>query len=201
MSRPADPQAMAPRKPGSTRTAPPTVPDDFWTRPRMLTYLLFDATGIVYLLVGLVALRVAWALAGGAPAWDALMKEFASPGYVIFHLLALIAALFVGVRFFRLFPKAQPAQHRSGEAAAARRSCTRCSTPRGSASPPRCSSSSEGSGREGAAAPPRTDHLAALRRRHHGRHAAASRLPDDRRARRPAGPAARRRALVRARAH
>ena len=109
MARPADPHAMQPKKPGSTRTAPPSVPDDFWTRPRMLTYLLFDATGIVYILVGLVALRVAWALAGGQAQWDALLASFASPGYVIFHLLALASALFVGVRFFRLFPKAQPA--------------------------------------------------------------------------------------------
>jgi fumarate reductase subunit C len=29
---------------------------------------------------------------------------------VAFHLLALVCALFVGVRFFRLFPKAQPAR-------------------------------------------------------------------------------------------
>ena len=110
MSRPSDPKAMTPRKPGSTRTAPPSVPDDFWTRPRMLVYLLFDATGIVYLLVGLVALRVAWALGSGQAAWDALMTSFASPGYLIFHAIALISALFVGVRFFRLFPKAQPAR-------------------------------------------------------------------------------------------
>lgn len=110
MTRPADPHAMQPRKPGSTRTAPPQVPDDFWTRPRMLTYLLFDATGIVYMLVGLVALRVAWALAGGPARWDALMASFASPGYVAFHLIALVSAVFVGVRFFRLFPKAQPAR-------------------------------------------------------------------------------------------
>lgn len=110
MTRPADPHAMQPKKPGSTRTAPPSVPDDFWTQPRMLTYLLFDATGIVYILVGLVALRVAWALAGGQAQWDALLASFASPGYVIFHLVALASALFVGVRFFRLFPKAQPAQ-------------------------------------------------------------------------------------------
>lgn len=109
MTRPADPHAMQPKKPGSTRTAPPSVPDDFWTQPRMLTYLLFDATGIVYILVGLVALRVAWALAGGQAQWDALLASFASPGYVIFHLVALASALFVGVRFFRLFPKAQPA--------------------------------------------------------------------------------------------
>jgi len=109
MARYADPHAMAPSKPGRTRTAPPQLPDDFWTRSRMLTYLLFDATGIVYLLVGLVVLRVAWALGSGEAAWNALMAEFAHPGYVVFHLLALVSALFVGVRFFRLFPKAQPA--------------------------------------------------------------------------------------------
>ena len=109
MARPSDPQAMTPRKPGRTRTAPPQVPDDFWTQPRMRTYLLFDATGIVYILVGLVALRVAWALAAGPERWNALIASFASPGYVVFHLLALVSAIFVGVRFFRLFPKAQPA--------------------------------------------------------------------------------------------
>jgi len=108
MARPADPHAMTPSKPGRTRTAPPQLPDDFWTRPRMRTYLLFDATGIVYLLVGLVALRVAWALQS-AEAWNALQRSFANPGYVVFHLIALASALFVGVRFFRLFPKAQPA--------------------------------------------------------------------------------------------
>ena len=117
MARPSDPQAMTPRKPGRTRTAPPQVPDDFWTQPRMLTYLLFDATGTVYMLVGLVVLRVAWALAGGAEKWNALLESFASPGYLIFHAIALVSALFVGVRFFRLFPKAQPAH--IGPAAAA----------------------------------------------------------------------------------
>ena len=109
MARPAHPHSMSPARPGRTRTAPPQVPDDFWTRPRMLTYLLFDATGIIYLLVGLVALRVAWALHDGPAAWDALMLDFASPAYLVFHLIAFLAALFVGVRFFRLFPKAQPA--------------------------------------------------------------------------------------------
>lgn len=110
MARPADPHAMQPSRPGSTRTAPPTVPDDFWTQPRMRTYLLFDATGVVYLLVGLVALRVAWALEEGAPAWQALLDSFSNPAYLAFHALALVSALFVGVRFFRLFPKAQPAR-------------------------------------------------------------------------------------------
>jgi len=110
MARPSHPQAMTPHRPGSTRTAAPQLPDDFWTRRRMLTYLLFDATGLPYMLVGLLALRVAFALGRGPEAWAGLMQEFSHPLYVAFHVLALIAAVFVGVRFFRLFPKAQPAR-------------------------------------------------------------------------------------------
>lgn len=107
--RQSDPQAMTPRKPASTRAALPSVPATFWTQRRMLVYLLFDATGIVYLLVGFVALRIAWALAAGPEQWNAVLATFARPGYVVFHVIALVSALFVGVRFFRLFPKAQPA--------------------------------------------------------------------------------------------
>jgi fumarate reductase subunit C len=109
MTRPSDPEAMAPHRPGPTRTAPPQVPDDFWTRRRMATYLLFDATGLPYMLVGLLALRVAFALRG-PESWAALMDDFSHPLYVAFHAIALLSALFVGVRFFRLFPKAQPAK-------------------------------------------------------------------------------------------
>lgn len=110
MARASHPQAMTPHRPGSTRTAPPQVPDSFWTQPRMRTYLLFDATGIPYMLVGLLALRVATALGRGPEAWQTLMQEFAHPLYLAFHGLALLSAVFVGVRFFRLFPKAQPAK-------------------------------------------------------------------------------------------
>lgn len=110
MARASHPQAMTPHRPGSTRTAPPQVPDDFWTRSRMLTYLLFDATGLPYLLTGLLALRVAFALGRGPEAWATLMQEFSHPLYLAFHVLALVSAFFVGVRFFRLFPKAQPAK-------------------------------------------------------------------------------------------
>lgn len=110
MTRPVDPNAMTPSSAGSTRTAPPTVADDFWSRPRMRTYLLFDATGIVYTLVGFLALRVAWALRDGAASWQVLMESFRHPLYIAFHVLALLSVLFVGVRFFRLFPKAQPAR-------------------------------------------------------------------------------------------
>ncbi len=110
MAQPANPQAMAPSRPGATRTAPPMKPGNWPSSPRYRTYLAFDFTGLVYLLVGLVALRAAWALGSGPEAWARLQTQFANPLYVAFHVVALAAVVFVGVRFFRLFPKAQPAR-------------------------------------------------------------------------------------------
>jgi fumarate reductase subunit C len=101
---------MRPARPGRTRTAPPLRPDGFPAAPRYRNYLLFDATGLTYLLVGLVTLRVAWALGNGPEAWQALLAQLRHPLYVAFHILVLLSVLFVGVRFFRLFPKAQPAK-------------------------------------------------------------------------------------------
>ena len=75
MARMSHPHAMAPSRPGRTRTAPPRMPREYPMQGRYRAYTLFDATGVVYLL---------------------------------FHALALASVVFVGVRFFRLFPKAQP---------------------------------------------------------------------------------------------
>lgn len=108
MAGPAHPDAMAPSTPGKTRTAPPQMPASWWSHPRIRTYLLFDATGIVYLLLGLVALRVVWALGAGPERWDATIASLSNPLYVLFHVLGLVSVIFVGVRFFRFFPKAQP---------------------------------------------------------------------------------------------
>lgn len=108
MGRAAHPDAMKPLQPGSTRTAPPQMPPQYPMAGRYRAYTLFDATGFVYLLLGLLALRAVWALASGPEAWGELQSEFQHPLYVAFHLLALLSVLFVGVRFFRLFPKAQP---------------------------------------------------------------------------------------------
>jgi fumarate reductase subunit C len=84
------------------------MPASWWSHPRIRTYLLFDATGIVYLLLGLVALRVVWALGSGPEVWDATLASLANPLYVAFHVLGLASVIFVGVRFYRLFPKSQP---------------------------------------------------------------------------------------------
>ncbi len=102
----AHPDAMRSTRPEPTRTAPPFRPD--YTTPRMRRYLLFDATGFLYLLVGFVVLRAIWALSSGSEAWAALLRDFQNPLYVIFHALCFVSVIFVGVRFFRLFPKAQP---------------------------------------------------------------------------------------------
>jgi len=104
----AHPEAMAPSKPGSTRTAPPLRPPQLPFAGRYRAYTLFGWTGLLYLLLGFLALRVVWALGDGKQAFDAVIASFEHPLYIAFHVLALVGVVFVGVRFFRLFPKAQP---------------------------------------------------------------------------------------------
>ena len=108
MARPAHPHAMAPAKPGATRTAPPRMPPEFPLQGRYRAYTLFDATGLVYLLLGLLALRLVWALGSGRESWDAAILSLGHPLYLAFHALAFVSVVFVAVRFFRLFPKSQP---------------------------------------------------------------------------------------------
>lgn len=108
MGRPAHPHAMAPHKPGRTRTAPPEMPATWWSAPRIRNYLLFDATGIVYYLISFLAIGMVQALARGPEAWNAIMARFQHPLYVAFHVICLVSVVFVAVRFFSLFPKAQP---------------------------------------------------------------------------------------------
>ena len=65
MARNAHPHAMAPSKPGRTRTAPPQLPDKFPMGGRYLAYTLFDWTGLVYLLMGFMILSDVWSLGSG----------------------------------------------------------------------------------------------------------------------------------------
>jgi fumarate reductase subunit C len=59
---------------------------------------------------GLVALWVLWALGEGPDRWAALLESLSNPLYIGFHVITLISVIFVGIRFFSLFPKAQPAR-------------------------------------------------------------------------------------------
>ena len=108
MSRNAHPHAMAASKPGRTRTAPPQLPGRFPFGGRYLAYTLFDLTGILYLLLGLMALCAVWSLGSGAAAWNGLMDRYRGIFYIGFHAIALVGVIFVGIRFFSFFPKAQP---------------------------------------------------------------------------------------------
>ena len=108
MAGPAHPEAMAPPQPGRTRTAPPEMPSSWWGSRRIRNYLLFDATGIIYFLVGFVAIDLIWSLGSGPEVWEHRLASLSHPLYVLFHLLALGSVIFVGIRFFSLFPKAQP---------------------------------------------------------------------------------------------
>ena len=104
----AHPHAMAPAKPGKTRTAPPQRPPQFPSQGRYRAYTLFGWTGLIYLLLGVLAIEAVWALGDGAAAWDEQLARYQHPLYIAFHVLALVSVIFVGMRFFRLFPKAQP---------------------------------------------------------------------------------------------
>ncbi|MFP8882106.1 MAG: hypothetical protein AAEJ52_00175 [Myxococcota bacterium] len=108
MSRDAHPKAMSPSAPGRTRTAPPQLPDKFPFEGRYGIYTLFDSTGILYLILGFLVLGSVWALGSGEAAWNHVQATYRSATYVIFHLIALAGVIFVGVRFFSFFPKAQP---------------------------------------------------------------------------------------------
>jgi fumarate reductase subunit C len=84
------------------------MPKTWWGSKRILTYLLFDATGIIYFLLGFGAIAWFKALAGGPEAWEAHRALMATPGMIALHALCFVSVIFVAVRFFRLFPKAQP---------------------------------------------------------------------------------------------
>ena len=73
-----------------------------------LWYVTLLLVVLPVLLLGFLALRAVWALGTGAAAWQAVLASFANPVYLLFHALSLVAVVFVGVRFFSLFPKAQP---------------------------------------------------------------------------------------------
>lgn len=104
----ANPRAMAPAGPARTRTAPPQRPPQYPMGGRYFSYTLFGWTGLIYLLCGFLVLKAIWSLGDGAAAWDAQLASYSNPIYIAFHVLALVSVIFVGVRFFRLFPKAQP---------------------------------------------------------------------------------------------
>jgi hypothetical protein len=109
MSARARIDSMRPKRPGSTRTAPPRMPDLYPTRGRYLPYIAFGSVGLLLMLVGFGILRSVWVLGDHDPAaWRAHLGAYRHPAYIVFHLFAMLAIGWFGLRFIRLFPKTQP---------------------------------------------------------------------------------------------
>lgn len=109
MSSPANPQAMVPKAPQKTRTAPPTMPEGWWAgQPRLLRYVLFGASGFIYFFAGMMVLYLACALSRGPEEWQKALECFQSTPSRVYHALALLGFIWVGLRFFSFFGPAQP---------------------------------------------------------------------------------------------
>lgn len=109
MARASHSQAMQPSRQGATRTAPPRMSAKYPSRGRYLSYTLFGATSFFFLAMGLLVLRVAWALGAGPRAWEALLTSFANPIYLAFHIVSFVVFVWAGWRFLiKLSAKVNP---------------------------------------------------------------------------------------------
>lgn len=109
MSARARIDAMRSSRPGATRSAPPRMPDLYPLRGRYLPYIAFGSCGLLLLLVGFGILRGVWVLGEHDPgAWRAHLESYRHPLALLFHLVALLAISWFGLRMIRLFPKTQP---------------------------------------------------------------------------------------------
>ena len=76
---------------------------------RYRAYTLFDWTGLIYLLLGFLALQIVWALGSGEADWNRVMESFQNPIYIGFHVLSFVVLVWYGARtYFKLFTKTQP---------------------------------------------------------------------------------------------
>jgi len=109
MARLAHPGAMRAHRPAPTRTARARMAPKFPGRGHYLSYMLFGATSFFYAALGLLILRITWALGSGPEAWAALQQDLSHPLYVAFHAVAFVVFVWAGWRFLiKLAPKANP---------------------------------------------------------------------------------------------
>ena len=83
----------------------PMSPTWWLNKRNYLLFMLRELTSVfiaAFLVLYLVQLA---RLAQGAEAYTAFLQRLASPGWVIFHLLALVAALYHSITWFNLTPK------------------------------------------------------------------------------------------------
>jgi fumarate reductase subunit C len=89
-----------------TRSYIRAIPFTWWLRKRPYLLFMLRELTVVFIAAFLVLTLVELArLARGADAYQTLLDRLRSPGWVVFHLLALVAAVYHSVTWFNLAPK------------------------------------------------------------------------------------------------
>lgn len=110
MAIPAHPEAMQPRERGRTRTAPPMMAGNWWTKnARYRAYVAYAFAGVFFWLQSMILIRALWALGTGEAAWNHFLEGLHNPIYIAFHVLSFVVLVWYGARtYFKLFTKTQP---------------------------------------------------------------------------------------------
>lgn len=86
----------------------PKMPATWWLRhPKYFLFMLREISSVfiaIFLVVFLVQISQ---LSRGAAAYDAFVRRLASPGWIIFHVVALLFALYHSYTWFTLTPQVQ----------------------------------------------------------------------------------------------
>ena len=78
----------------------------WWLSKRnYLLFMLRELTSVFIAAFLILYLIQLWQLAQGQEAYTAFLERLASPGWIIFSLLVLVAALYHSITFFNLTPK------------------------------------------------------------------------------------------------
>ena len=81
----------------------------WWLKnPYYIRYMVRESTAIFVTIYSLYLLCGLARLATGEAAWQGWLEELTSPGVVVFHVVAMIAALYHTVTWFKVSPKVTP---------------------------------------------------------------------------------------------
>lgn len=105
-----------------TKRRPYVRPMGGWWRrnPFYVFYMLREATSVFLAIYALQLLYGLYALHGGEPPFTAWLTSLRHPLYVVFHVLALAAALLHAFTWFNVSPKAMPPVYLAGHRVADR---------------------------------------------------------------------------------
>jgi fumarate reductase subunit C len=90
--------------------------DGWWlTNPVYIRYIIREATSVFVGIYAFILLFGLLRLSSGEAAWDNWLASMTSPGAIVFHLVALAAAVYHTITWFAVAPKVMPALVIGGE--------------------------------------------------------------------------------------